>query len=310
MSRPETGMDSLEGGKMNQQTSGKRHDKTAAQIIEAVFALDLDPIKFKLMDAKEGHGWTREEADRHELEYRRFLALVAKYPEEAITPDTDVDKFWHGHILDTMKYAEDCERVFGYFLHHFPYFGMRGDDDAANLAEAAARTRSLYQQEFGAPHSGQAGEAGYCARVAGPASAYCARAVQYASAAQAVAQADAAYCARVAAPAAGASYCARAANPAAPVQPEAAYCARVAAPQPSYCARVARPEAAYCARVAAPAATMAPTVTEASYCARAAALAGAGTETYCAVAKPSAAPAYLAKVLGMGRPTLEAAGKR
>jgi hypothetical protein len=300
-------MDSMGGRKMNQQTSNNGQDKTAAQMIEAVFALDLDPIKFKLMDAKEGHGWTREEADRHEIEYRRFLALVAKYPEEAITPDTNVDKFWHGHILDTMKYAEDCQQIFGYFLHHFPYFGMRGDEDAANLAEAAAKTRSLYQQEFGASQSAHAGEAGYCARVAEPASAYCARAVQYAAGAEVALEGDAAYCARVAAPAAGASYCARVANPAAPALPEAAYCARVAAPQSSYCARVARPEAAYCARVAAPAA---PAVTEVSYCARAAAPAGAGTETYCAVAQPSAAPAYLAKVLGKGRPALEAAGKR
>jgi hypothetical protein len=214
---------------MNKQT----HNKTPEQMIDAVFALDLDAIKFKLMDAKEGHGWSREEADRHELEYRRFLALIAKYPEEAITPNSDVDKFWHGHILDTMKYAEDCAHVFGYFLHHFPYFGMRGDEDAANLAEAAAQTRRLYEQEFGrASSAGQSycarvtsEEGSYCARVAGQGTSYCAR----------VAQPDAAYCARVAAPV-GTSYCARVAAPV-----EASYCARVAAPveEATYCARVA-----------------------------------------------------------------------
>jgi hypothetical protein len=247
--------------------------KTPEQMVEAVFALDLDPIKFKLMDKKEGHGWTREEADRHELEYKRFLALVAKYPDDVITPDTNVDKFWHGHILDTMKYAEDCQNVFGYFLHHFPYFGMRDEEDAANLAEASANTRRLYQQEFG---STAAGDAAYCARSTD--AAYCARAVS---------QADSSYCARAAGPVTAEpsmSYCARAT---AEAGKQAAYCA---APQASYCARAAGKadqQASYCA------------ATASSYCARSA----GKSEAYCAANSPG----YQATVLGKGRPTLEPA---
>ncbi|HEY0845696.1 MAG TPA: hypothetical protein VGE12_10015 [Noviherbaspirillum sp.] len=281
---------------MNQQAQHKAPE----HMVEAIFALDLDPIKFKLMDKKEGHGWSREKADRLELEYRRFLALTAKYPNEVIAPSTEVDKFWHGHILDTMKYAADCQKVFGYFLHHFPYFGMRDAEDAANLADAAATTRRLYQQEFG----GAAAEsASYCARVAGEvlgaeaASAYCARVAAptedaaYCARVAAPAE-DAAYCARVAAPAEDAAYCARVAAPA----EDAAYCARVAAPaeDAAYCARVAAPaeDAAYCARVAKPAA---------AYCARVAGEAAGEEQAYCAA--PSAN--YLNTVLGKGRPTLD-----
>ncbi|HXR58517.1 MAG TPA: hypothetical protein VN747_04285 [Burkholderiales bacterium] len=123
--------------------------KSVGQIVSAIHALDLDPIKLKMMDAEEGQGWTREYVDRVELAYRRFLTLLVRFPEETIAPSKDVDKFWHGHILDTLKYAEDCERVFGYFLHHFPYFGMRGEEDAANLRDASARMRALYEREFG-----------------------------------------------------------------------------------------------------------------------------------------------------------------
>ncbi len=119
------------------------------QVVAAIQALDLDPIKFKLMDPEEGQGWSREYVDQMAIEYKRFLTLSVKYPEETIAPSKDVDKFWHGHILDTMKYAEDCQNVFGYFLHHFPYFGMRGEEDAANLAEAGNTTNRLYEKEFG-----------------------------------------------------------------------------------------------------------------------------------------------------------------
>jgi len=124
--------------------------RTPRQAIEAIEALDLGPIKFKLMDSREGEGWTREFVEHMEAQYKRYLTLVAKYPGETIAPDRNVDRFWHAHILDTRKYIEDCERVFGNYLHHFPYFGMRGADDAAALARAGERTRELHEAEFGA----------------------------------------------------------------------------------------------------------------------------------------------------------------
>ena len=129
---------------MKAQSAGTNVEK----ILAAIQALDLDPIKVKLMDPEEGQGWSREYVNQMAIEYKRFLTLSVKYPEETIAPSKDVDKFWHGHILDTMKYAEDCQNVFGYFLHHFPYFGMRGEEDAANLAEAGRTTKRLYEEEF------------------------------------------------------------------------------------------------------------------------------------------------------------------
>ena len=123
--------------------------KPAAHAVAAIQALDLDPIKRKLMDPEEGQGWSREYADQMETAYKRYLTLLAKYPDETIAPTKDVNKFWHGHILDTIKYAEDCENVFGYFLHHFPYFGMRGEDDAAALRAASERMHEIYAREFG-----------------------------------------------------------------------------------------------------------------------------------------------------------------
>jgi hypothetical protein len=116
--------------------------------------LDLEMIKLKLMDADEGEGWTREYADLVGEEYRKFLALTRAYPDLAIVPSGPVDAFWHNHILDTQKYGPDCEQVFGFFLHHFPYFGMRGEEDLANLNASWQNTIDAYRRHFGEPLPG------------------------------------------------------------------------------------------------------------------------------------------------------------
>jgi hypothetical protein len=58
------------------------------------------------------------------------------YPDADIVPCHLVDDIWHQHILDTIAYREDCDATFGRFLDHFPYFGMRRDDDAKALYDA------------------------------------------------------------------------------------------------------------------------------------------------------------------------------
>ena len=115
----------------------------------AIAALDLDAIKVKLMRHDDGKGWTREQADAVEVAYRRFLYLMKMFPHEPTAPLVDVDTFWHYHILDTMKYAVDCDEVFGYFLHHFPYLGLRGKEDEQALVGMGQRMQVLYEQTFG-----------------------------------------------------------------------------------------------------------------------------------------------------------------
>src|SRR5215467_12188185 len=148
-------------------------DRPVEQVIAAIQALDLGPIKFKLMDREEGPGWSHEYVDRTEVGYKRFLTLLVTHPEETLAPSKDVDKFWHGHILDTLKYAEDCDSIFGCFVHHFPYFGMRGAEDAANLARAAETTQRLYEQEFGRQPERKADKAAWCGAIKAEKAAWC-----------------------------------------------------------------------------------------------------------------------------------------
>ncbi|MBJ7311814.1 glycine-rich domain-containing protein [Rugamonas sp. CCM 8940] len=116
---------------------------------KVIAALDLEPIKVKLMHAESGEGWSLDQVNAVEFEYRRFLYLMKTYPQEQTAPLFDVDIFWHYHILDTMKYAADCQAVFGYFLHHFPYLGLRGEDDEAAHHRVGERMRELYEATFG-----------------------------------------------------------------------------------------------------------------------------------------------------------------
>lgn len=111
--------------------------------------LEFDLLKLKLQDPEEGKGWTPDYTDTVCSEYKKFLALTRQYPKKAIVPSGPVDTFWHYHILDTQAYEVDCDKVFGFFLHHFPYFGMRSSQDSTNLQHAWDETRDLYSQHFG-----------------------------------------------------------------------------------------------------------------------------------------------------------------
>jgi hypothetical protein len=128
--------------------------------------LDLSGIRSKLADPEEGTGYGMERLDLLEGEYRKFLAMHLTHPDAEIVPCKIVDEMWHQHILDTIAYRADCERIFGQLLDHFPYFGMRGPDDAEALADAYHATLEIYEEHFGTPPDGTwiSADAAKCSR--------------------------------------------------------------------------------------------------------------------------------------------------
>ena len=120
-----------------------------SEALQRLRALDLSMIRMKLADPKEGKGWNPAQLDLAEGEYRKFLALCLAYPDDDIVPCTLVDETWHAHILDTQAYAQDCDTIFGFFYHHFPDFGMQGDE--AELWDAYELTMHRYMEAFGDP---------------------------------------------------------------------------------------------------------------------------------------------------------------
>lgn len=106
--------------------------------------------KISLPDENISRVWSPESAEIAVNYYRNFLWLVRKYgDQETLAPSTEIDEIWHHHILDTQKYHEDCNAIFGTYLHHYPYFGMRGEQDSQALTSAFSRTQALHYTEFG-----------------------------------------------------------------------------------------------------------------------------------------------------------------
>ncbi|MGB6296482.1 MAG: glycine-rich domain-containing protein-like [Rivularia sp. (in: cyanobacteria)] len=110
--------------------------------------LDLKSIAYQLMHSSD-EKWTFEQTHQAINRYSMFLCLIYLYPNRKLVPTQEIDRVWHHHILDTMKYAQDCELLFGRFIHHFPYFGKRGKTDRDNLYTAFAETQTLFQEHFG-----------------------------------------------------------------------------------------------------------------------------------------------------------------
>lgn len=117
----------------------------------------IDSIDFSMLihklsvpDANIARVWSPDMANMAVDYYRNFLWLLRKHgKDKVLAPSTEIDEIWHHHILDTYKYHEDCRAIFGTYLHHYPYFGMRGETDSIALEDAFSRTQALHYAEFG-----------------------------------------------------------------------------------------------------------------------------------------------------------------
>ena len=123
--------------------------KPNESLLAKVNAIDLEAITYKVTTCPEGPQWSLEKAFHAEKWYRRFLYLTLQNPETSVIPTSAIDEYWHYHILDSQKYMKDCEFLFGSYLHHFPYLGLRGDADVRQLENAFKTTLDTFQNIFG-----------------------------------------------------------------------------------------------------------------------------------------------------------------
>jgi hypothetical protein len=96
------------------------------------------------------HGWDSDKVMSIEGLYKEWLVLHKVYSHSvALAPNEILDEYWHHHILDTKKYMDDCNYVFGYYLHHYPYFGLTEKETKQDLAGGFELTRKLFKKHFG-----------------------------------------------------------------------------------------------------------------------------------------------------------------
>ena len=108
----------------------------------------VDSLNFIQMNEKlvSFYSWSKEDVSLMSDYYKKWLVIHACYPELKTAPSMKLDEYWHMHILDTKKYMEDCQIVFGEYLHHYPYFGLEGDK--ADLDSGFELTKKLFQHHF------------------------------------------------------------------------------------------------------------------------------------------------------------------
>lgn len=130
----------------------KMPDVDVKKAKEYIFELDFSMLFEKIVNhSTVGHKWTAQEANEGIAFYRNFLYINAKYGKKTpvIPPSIEIDEIWHNHILDTMAYQRDCNSIFGFYFHHYPYFGIRSESDKLNLNDSFEITQKLHEKEFG-----------------------------------------------------------------------------------------------------------------------------------------------------------------
>jgi hypothetical protein len=121
---------------------------TDSAIKNLINTIDLNPVINRMVKISK---WTLKEASLSAAQYRNFLFLKKKYGDKySLPPSVDIDEFWHNHILNTKKYFNDCEIIFGKYLHHTPHHGENNEITQQTLeATFENQTQALHFQEFG-----------------------------------------------------------------------------------------------------------------------------------------------------------------
>src|SRR6056297_1381802 len=88
---------------------------------------------------------TPEEAEKA---LKQYYSLFALSDDRTFAVSSEVDEYWHWHILDTQAYQGMCERVLGFMAHHVP--PMPGDEPAfEEVREVYRKSREILVQHYG-----------------------------------------------------------------------------------------------------------------------------------------------------------------
>lgn len=134
------------------------------QAIEVTNAWNFELAIKKLLEVKNGE-WDLNRAEAAVQDYKRYMAVTKALGGVQLVPNGEIDETWHLHILDTRAYTKDCNELFGEYLHHFPYFGMLGEENRQQWLDVQSESEFLWQKLFGKALYGSTREAQKCPQV-------------------------------------------------------------------------------------------------------------------------------------------------
>lgn len=129
--------------------AGLQDNSKHAEFLTKLNKLDFGPLTHKLMHPEDRPGLSFEQSLDAVKKYKGFLFLCHANPGKTLSPSRYVDHVWHSHMADSELYMVQTSMLFGHFLHHFPYFGKRGESDRTDLFAAAEFTRQQAEYHFG-----------------------------------------------------------------------------------------------------------------------------------------------------------------
>lgn len=127
---------------------GKFDNVAFTQAMDITEAWNFELATKKITEVKMGL-WDAKRAEAAVRNYKRYMAVTKALDGVQLVPSGDIDEIWHMHILDTRAYMRDCEQLFGGFLHHYPYFGMLGEENNRQWLEIQHESESLWCALFG-----------------------------------------------------------------------------------------------------------------------------------------------------------------
>lgn len=105
--------------------------------------LDLSKVAKK---AAKNYKWSKAKAAYAVEQYVRHWYICLTFRGRAVAAISFAgDLLWHQHIIDTDKYAADCQALLGRFLSHVPIYGKPNAKEKAAYED----TKALYMQVYG-----------------------------------------------------------------------------------------------------------------------------------------------------------------
>jgi hypothetical protein len=116
-------------------------DRTTKEIVSKIATADFGFVRERILMERT---LTSEEWIRGELEFRRFLALVAIENKPLAVIGPKIDAIWHQFILFTKQYQRFCRNVFGRMIEHQPHTSL-----TPVPAVALSNFFAAYRRHFG-----------------------------------------------------------------------------------------------------------------------------------------------------------------